>query len=57
MAAMDAFPSIVKYGSSNIETANPPVATALMTLLEQLLRHVESNLTAFLTMVKSSPVI
>ena len=50
MAAMNAFPSTVKYDSSNIETANPPVATALKTRLEQLLRHVESDLPAFLAM-------
>ncbi|KAI4237908.1 MAG: hypothetical protein LQ349_001491, partial [Xanthoria aureola] len=50
VAAMNAFPSTVKYDSSNIETANPPVATALKTRLEQLLRHVESDLPAFLAM-------
>lgn len=50
LAAMKAFPSPVKYDSSNIEKANPPVATALKTRLEQLLLHVESDLPGFLAM-------
>lgn len=50
MAAISEYPSTVKYDSNNIETADPPVATLLKTRLAQLLKHVESDLPAFLDM-------
>lgn len=51
-AAMKAFPSLVKYNSTNVEEAKPPLATLLKTRLEQLLRHLESDMPAFLAMAK-----
>ncbi|KAL8672104.1 MAG: hypothetical protein Q9168_003409 [Polycauliona sp. 1 TL-2023] len=43
-------PSNVTYDSNNIDTADPPIAAALMSRLKELLLYVESDLPAFLEM-------
>ena len=44
------FKSFTTYDASTISTANPPIATLLEVRLEQVLKHVETDIPSFLAM-------
>ncbi|KAL9601510.1 MAG: hypothetical protein Q9219_002462 [cf. Caloplaca sp. 3 TL-2023] len=52
-AALETFETFSKYDSSKVSSANPPIATLMDVRLQQLLRHVETNVPSFIAMGKN----
>ncbi|KAL8856510.1 MAG: hypothetical protein Q9178_006909 [Gyalolechia marmorata] len=50
---LKSFNANITYYSNNVERASPPVATLLQVRLEQVLKHVQSDLPSFLAMASN----